>query len=502
MITFAAPGFLLAGAILAVVPIVLHLLARTTPERRPLPTARFLTVDRRTQLRVRRPSDLLLLALRVMFIVLLGAAFADPEWLPARTGAGVVVLLDGGAGMAPVWDEAVAAARGGLGPDGTLVVFDSVARVAADPERALDSLATAGPGAGAASYLAALRGLKAAAGALPAESATAVLVTRPRWSAWSPGVAMAREAAWRARIEVVALEAPSPRVDRMEEQADGRSPGMDGGSADVEGGGPGVEGATEPGEAMAWVVLGAEDHPLRPYAAAALGALGYAPASDTLAGLVLVLPDADDATPRAIPEAPRVVLLGGRMEGGWERGGRPWISSREAPGGPARSRGRLVLPDGRAIEGWVPQGGRPAAGSVVVAVWEDGRPAAAATRRGDGCHAYLAAEPGTSAAAADPAFPWLIRALADACAAGGVADGRERSAPADEAALAEARGGVLPLDRGATVVLRGDALPPAVDLLSAEGPRRRALAGLLTVLALVVALAEAAIAYRGRGAPG
>ena len=110
MLTFAAPGFLLAGALAMLVPLALHLIRRRPPGRAPLPTARFLAEDPRNAVRVSRPSDLVLLALRMLLLLLVGAAFSRPAWLPAPEGTSTVVLLDrGGAVDADGW-------RAGRGP--------------------------------------------------------------------------------------------------------------------------------------------------------------------------------------------------------------------------------------------------------------------------------------------------------------------------------------------------------------------------------------------------
>ena len=77
MIAAAFPGFLLAGVLFAVLPIALHLLTRRPPERKPLPTAQFLARDARTLLRLRRrPTDLWLLLVRVLFAVTVAATCA------------------------------------------------------------------------------------------------------------------------------------------------------------------------------------------------------------------------------------------------------------------------------------------------------------------------------------------------------------------------------------------------------------------------------------------
>jgi hypothetical protein len=134
VITFGTPAFLLAGALAALVPLALHLIRRRPPARAPLPTQRFLAPDPRTSVRVSRPTDLLLLALRMLLLVLAGAAFARPVWLPSSSGTSEIVLLDRGAGAASGDGrrQAVAAARQRLlGADGVargeLVLFDTAA---------------------------------------------------------------------------------------------------------------------------------------------------------------------------------------------------------------------------------------------------------------------------------------------------------------------------------------------------------------------------------------
>ncbi len=449
MVTFAAPAFLAAGALLALAPLVLHMLARTPPERRPLPTARFLEPDPRTRLRLRRPADPLLLALRVVFLLLLGAAFAGPAWTPQREGGGAIVLLDAGAGMAPAWDEAIARAADRLRGGGALVVFDTAARVVDDGAGALDSIGAAGPSDAPSSYLAALRGLRLAGGALRMDTAAAVLITRPRWDAWSPAVPVAREAAWPARIELVPVGAEPATAPAL---------------------GP-VRPIGSPGRAA---VLGPAAHPLRHYATAALAALGYevgavADADET--DLVLVLRPDEDPPASSPAGVRRVVFLGGRPE----RDG----------AGPLRSRGRLVFPAGRALDGWRPIGGLPVEADRVVAVWEDGRAAAGAAMTDDGCRAYLAAEPVADEAAADPGFPHLIEALADGCTA---------AVPRPEAP------GAVALDAGAMAVLSRDTLPRSADLSALARDGGRPLARILLLLAAVVAMAEAALAYGRKGA--
>ncbi|HET7461305.1 MAG TPA: BatA domain-containing protein, partial [Longimicrobium sp.] len=190
MLTFGTPAFLLAGALAALVPLALHLIRRRPPARAPLPTERFLTPDPRTSVRVSRPTDPLLLALRMLLLALAGAAFARPAWVPRARGTSEIVLVDRGAAMASGWARAVAAARGRLlGPDGRargeLVLFDTAAlRV---PRRRVtpalfDSLVSAPPSAGTIRYAAALRAIPGAARELRgADSVRVAMITRPRW---------------------------------------------------------------------------------------------------------------------------------------------------------------------------------------------------------------------------------------------------------------------------------------------------------------------------------
>ena len=78
--TAAFPAFIFAGIALAALPVVLHLRARRPPERAPLPTVRFLSPDARTLLRLqRRPTDRLLMTLRIGLALALGAAFATTK---------------------------------------------------------------------------------------------------------------------------------------------------------------------------------------------------------------------------------------------------------------------------------------------------------------------------------------------------------------------------------------------------------------------------------------
>lgn len=461
MIRFAAPGFLLAGALVALVPLALHMLARLPPERRPLPTARFLTADRRTRLRLRRPSDLVLLTLRLALLLLLGAAFAGPEWLPERTGSGTIVLLDGGRAMNGAWAGAMDSARARLDDGGAVVVFDTAARILTDPA-ALDSLARAGPTDAPSSYLAALRGLRVAAAEMTAESAAAVLVTRPRWGAWSPAVPLVRSRAWPARLEIAEVGTTGQLSGAAASQTSGPTSDPDPAPAS-----PPAPAAVSTPEAV--TIVGTTDHPLRPYVVAALKALGFTTA-DSVGGsglrVRLTRPTGADVT----------IHLG------------------RAPSAEPGAPGTILLQDGATLPGWLRLPGLPEDSGRVVAVWEDGRPAAMALERDGACAAHLAASP-SGTAAAHPAFPRLLLALADGCGAGHPGTAPDRSGTA-QGGLAGAPLNDPPLDRGARGILAGDTLPRAAALADLGAGTGRPLTRLLLALALLVAGIEAFIAYR------
>ncbi len=126
--SFLAPLMLAIGALAATAVVALHLLTTRRPPKAVLPTARFVPVsDASAVARSSRPTDLLLLACRVLAVLLLGAAFAQPVLDLPGPSVRSVVVLDRSASVA---DPAVAARLAGerLTAGGALVVFDTVAR--------------------------------------------------------------------------------------------------------------------------------------------------------------------------------------------------------------------------------------------------------------------------------------------------------------------------------------------------------------------------------------
>jgi Aerotolerance regulator N-terminal len=485
VIAFSAPWFLLAGALAALVPLALHLIRRRPPSRAPLPTQRFLSEDPRTAVRVSRPTDLLLLALRMLLLVLAGAAFARPTWFPAPKGTSEIVLLDRGAAMSgDAWARAVAEARRRLmGPGevarGELVLFDTAAtRI---PRRQVtpalfDSLASARPSAGAIRYAAALRAIPPAARELRgADSVRVTLLSRLRWGGWGEGMAPLREAAWPGAIETPDLGPATTSADSASSDSTSSETSND---------------TTASGDdARRAVVIAPGDRGA--FVRAALGATGWA--VRTMAGAD-ALP-ADDARLFVVlaPTSPALAAaIGERARGGATvvvpRSGvtdaladvLPWadFAPEDRPGGELFFSPSLQI-DG-ASDG---SAGAPKPGAATLAAWEDGRAAAAAARVGEGCVVFLATDLEGGELPFQASYPRLLDRLAHGC------EPQSAAVSADQ-----------PLDAGARAVLRGQG--PAAVAASAIAPSGGGLAfgRWIMAAALVVALIETFFAYRRRTA--
>jgi hypothetical protein len=472
VLQFARPALLAAGILAALVPLLLHLIARRPPERMALPTARFLQPDARTAIRLRRrPTDLLLLALRMLLLALLGAAAAGPAWLPRQRGMAELVLLDrSGAMDGQAWTVAVGEARRALlGPDGTargaLVLFDSAAApvVPGEVTAALfDSLAAAGPGRAAPDYAAALRAVPASARGLGgADSVRVTMLSALRWDGWRPGLSAVRRAAWPGAIRVPEL--PSAQAPASTDTAR---------SSDA------------PRRAAAVVAAPG----FGGYVAAALGATGWtvASAADSASAYFLLGPVDGTAASRVRPVAGSgaTVVVSGAVPAGWSDA-LPWVTS-DTDGSDgdadAATGGALVMDDGTRLDGAARRlAGRPKAGARLLAAWDDGRPAIAASRVGRGCVVYVGTELEVGSLPLGAAFPRVVDRLARGCA------------DVDQGA-----GGAVPLDAGARATLRGGGGEAvAVASLGAAGGGIP-LARWVVAAALLVALVETWLAYGRR----
>jgi hypothetical protein len=126
--TFLAPGFLFAALAAALGITALHFIAMRQPPSDLLPTTRFIPERPAvTRTITRTPEDVLLLLLRVLALLLIGAAFARPIRAPHRRSVLHIVLADRSRAVAD--PRAVTdSARAVLDGDGVLILFDSSAR--------------------------------------------------------------------------------------------------------------------------------------------------------------------------------------------------------------------------------------------------------------------------------------------------------------------------------------------------------------------------------------
>lgn len=93
--TFLAPGFLFASLAVAAAIVALHFIVTRQPRAGILPTARFVPDTRATAVaRAKRPSDLLLMLLRVLLVLAAGAGLAKPVLKPSRGPEARVILVD------------------------------------------------------------------------------------------------------------------------------------------------------------------------------------------------------------------------------------------------------------------------------------------------------------------------------------------------------------------------------------------------------------------------
>jgi len=119
--------FFMAALAVAAGAVALHFIVMRQPPSQWLPTVRFVPErDARAPTIARRPEDLLLLLLRVLLILLVGAAFARPIWIPHRAPVYRIVAVDRSRAVSNV-REAADSARSAMAGGGTLVLFDSSA---------------------------------------------------------------------------------------------------------------------------------------------------------------------------------------------------------------------------------------------------------------------------------------------------------------------------------------------------------------------------------------
>jgi hypothetical protein len=219
-VTFLAPIFLVAGAAVAGAIVLLHFLARQRPRPAVLPTARFVP-DRpaRWPSRAPRPTDWLLLALRVLAIIAVAAAFAQPVREPNRAVTTRIVLVDRSRGVAEeraMRDSALTVLREG----DLLIVFDTMAYVVSTSAR--DSAAALTRSAAPASLSSALIAAERAAVTVRnrADSIELAIVSPFAAESWDDVTRTLRER-WAGRVRLVVV--PLARGDTTARAIDVRA---------------------------------------------------------------------------------------------------------------------------------------------------------------------------------------------------------------------------------------------------------------------------------------
>lgn len=134
MPTLAHPTYLLAAGAASLIVVALHLLAWRRPTPVPFPTARFVPPSAvRAVSRAIRPTDVLLMLVRVAALLLAGAALARPVVAPARSGTARVLVVDVSRRVADVSAAIDSARAHAIGGDEVVWVrADSVAAVVSD----------------------------------------------------------------------------------------------------------------------------------------------------------------------------------------------------------------------------------------------------------------------------------------------------------------------------------------------------------------------------------
>lgn len=207
-----APWYLLMAGVAAALTVALHFLARLRPRVALLPTARFVPErPARAPSRSLRPTDLGLLALRVLAILLAGAAFARPVPRPKAGRIARIIVVDRSRAVQSI-PEARDSASALLREGDALILLDSAARAisvgAADSVRRLARVPVRG------SISAALLRARRVAPELRARADSIELViisplVAEEWDAAMPRI----RALWPGRVRVirpVAAPAPSP----------------------------------------------------------------------------------------------------------------------------------------------------------------------------------------------------------------------------------------------------------------------------------------------------
>ncbi|HET7551340.1 MAG TPA: BatA domain-containing protein [Gemmatimonadaceae bacterium] len=203
---FLAPAFLIGAAAVSAAVVVLHFIVTREPKTAPLPTARFAPdLPVRAQSRAIHLQDLLLLLLRVLLILAVGAALAQPVLRPPRRDVARIVLVDRSRAVADP-AEVVDSARSLLGDGDALVLFDESASVVR--EAIEDSLASLGSAREVGRLSSALiAGLRAASSMRDAADSLEMVVVSPLVSEELDAATDSVRALWPGALRLIPVTA-------------------------------------------------------------------------------------------------------------------------------------------------------------------------------------------------------------------------------------------------------------------------------------------------------
>lgn len=194
---FAAPGYLIAAFVAALVTLGLHLITTLPRARGILPTARFLPESvARMPVLSHRVTDRRVLLLRVLALLALGAALARPQLAAQPDGHRRILLADVSRAVGSEADlrDSVEAL---LQPGDVLIAFDTAARIVSNADALTVSRAA---GSLTVALLAAMR--TATQLAVRADSVSLMLVSPLAVEEWDAATGDMR-AQWPGRIELV-----------------------------------------------------------------------------------------------------------------------------------------------------------------------------------------------------------------------------------------------------------------------------------------------------------
>ncbi len=209
--TFLAPGFFLASLGIAAAIVALHFIVTRQPRAGILPTARFVPdMPANATARATRPSDLMLMLLRILLVLAAGAALAKPVIRNSRAAEARIILADVSRSVsdsAALRDSVRALYRS----NDALILFDSSTReIAAGAADSIGSLkASSGRGNMSAAIVAALR---AASRLRDRADSVELVIVSPFAAEEMDAATDSVRALWPGRVRLVNVAAPVDRA--------------------------------------------------------------------------------------------------------------------------------------------------------------------------------------------------------------------------------------------------------------------------------------------------